>query len=171
MTGERPIVVAVIGAASATASEEALAEEVGRRLAEAGAVVVCGGRGGVMEAVCRGAQRAGGLTVGILPGSDSDEGNRHLSLALPTGLGHARNAVVVLASEAVIAIGGGYGTLSEIGLALKSGRPLVGLSTWKASREGIDVSEIEVVEKPEEAVRRSLEAATEQRQMKRPYGD
>jgi hypothetical protein len=78
---------------------------------------------------------------------------------------------VVLASEAVIAIGGGYGTLSEIGLALKSGRPLVGLSTWKASRDGIDVSEIEVVDMPEEAVRRSLEAATEQRQIKRPYGD
>ena len=171
MTGGRPIVVAVIGAASATVSQEALAEEVGRRLAEAGAVVVCGGRGGVMEAACRGAQRAGGLTVGILPGLDPDEGNRYLSLALPTGLRHARNAVVVLASEAVIAVGGGYGTLSEIGLALKSGRPLVGLSTWKASHESTDVSEIEVVETPEEAVRRSLEAANERRQMKRQHGD
>ncbi|OGO68857.1 MAG: TIGR00725 family protein [Chloroflexi bacterium RBG_19FT_COMBO_62_14] len=171
MTDERPIVVGVIGGASATAAEAALAEEVGARLAEAGAVVVCGGRGGVMEAVCRGAHQAGGLTVGILPGAEADEGNRFLSLALPTGLGHARNAVVVQASEAIIAIGGGYGTLSEIGLALKTGTPLVGLSTWKATRESDDRAEVVEVDTPVEAVRRSLQAAKERRRVKRRVGD
>jgi len=109
--------------------------------------------------------------VGILPGAEADEGNRFLSLALPTGLGHARNAVVVQASEAIIAIGGGYGTLSEIGLALKTGTPLVGLSTWKATRESDDRAEVVEVDTPVEAVRRSLQAAKERRRVKRRVGD
>lgn len=155
--GGQPV-VAVIGASSASAAESAIAEEVGRRLAERGAILICGGRGGVMEAACRGAQQAGGLTVGILPGSDRGEGNPYLGLVLPTGLGHARNAIVIQASEAVIAVGGGAGTLSEIGHALKIGRPLLGLLTWDARRNGSLVSEIEVAETAEEAVERSLEA-------------
>lgn len=151
-------VVAVIGAGSASDSERAIAEEVGRRLAEKGAILVCGGRGGIMEAACRGARQAGGLTVGILPGTSPHEGNPYLSLAVPTGLGHARNAVIIEASEAVIAVAGGYGTLSEIGLALKIGKPLVGLLTWRASRAGSEASEIPVAMTAEEAVDRALEA-------------
>jgi uncharacterized protein (TIGR00725 family) len=150
--------VAVIGSATASAAEEAIAEEVGRRLAERGAIVICGGRSGVMQAACRGAHMAGGFTVGILPGTDSGEGNPYLSLALPTGLGQARNAVVVQASDAVIAVGGGAGTLSEIGHALKAGKPLVGLVTWEARRGGSGESEIQIADTAEEAVERTLEA-------------
>jgi len=128
--------VAVVGPGEAGAEELAGAEEVGRLLAEAGAVVVCGGRGGVMEAVCRGARSAGGLTLGILPGRDRSEANAYVEVALPTGLGEARNALVVRAADAVIAVGGAYGTLSEIALALKIGKPVVGLGTWELARAG-----------------------------------
>jgi uncharacterized protein (TIGR00725 family) len=165
----RKPVVAVIGAASASAEEQSLAEEVGRRLAEAGAVLACGGRGGVMEAACRGAQQAGGLTIGILPGIDPDEGNPYLSLALSTGLGQARNAVVILAAEAVIAVGGGYGTLSEIGHALKAGKPFVGLRTWEASRRGKGESEVPSAPTAQEAVERILEAIRNQRSLRETH--
>ena len=122
--------VAVVGAAEATAEEAEAAAEVGRLLAEAGAVLVCGGLGGVMEAAARGCERAGGTSVGILPGDTRAGANRHLSAAIATGLGEARNALVVRAADAVIAIGGGFGTLSEIGLALKMGRPVIALGSW-----------------------------------------
>jgi uncharacterized protein (TIGR00725 family) len=122
--------VAVVGAGEASAEEADRADEVGRALARRGAVVVCGGLGGVMEAACRGAKGAGGATVGILPGTDRAEGNEWLDVALPTGLGEARNALVVRVSDAVIAVGGGYGTLSEVALALKTGTPVVGLESW-----------------------------------------
>jgi uncharacterized protein (TIGR00725 family) len=113
--------VAVIGAGQATDEEARLAREVGARLAEAGAVLVCGGLGGVMEAAARGAREAGGLTVGILPGTDAEAANDGVVLPIPSGLGEARNALVVGASEAVIAVGGAWGTLSEIALARKAG--------------------------------------------------
>jgi uncharacterized protein (TIGR00725 family) len=103
---------------------------VGRELASAGAVVVCGGLGGVMEAACRGAREAGGQTVGILPGTDRAAANAFVDIAIPTGLGEARNALVVRAADALIAVGGGYGTLSEIALALKAGKRVVGLDSW-----------------------------------------
>ena len=119
--------VAVVGASRATPEQEAVAEEVGRLLAALGAVVVCGGRGGVMEAVSRGAAEAGGLVVGLLPGFDRAEGNEWLTVALPTGMGELRNGLVVRAADAVIAIGGEYGTLSEVALALKGGRRVIGL--------------------------------------------
>jgi len=136
--------VSVIGGSECTADESALAEEVGRLLAQAGVGVVCGGRGGVMEAVCRGAGSAGGLTIGILPGDGADEGNRHLTVALPTGMGEARNVIVVKAGEAVIAIGGGLGTLSEIAHALRLGELVVVLGSWRAvSPEGGDLPVIE----------------------------
>jgi uncharacterized protein (TIGR00725 family) len=109
---------------------------VGRGLAQAGAVVVCGGLGGVMEAVCRGAQEAGGTTVGLLPGADRAAANPHVSVAIPTGLGELRNGLVVRASDVVIAIAGGYGTLSEVALALKVGTRVIGLDTWAI--EGIE---------------------------------
>jgi uncharacterized protein (TIGR00725 family) len=128
--------VAVIGPGD---EPSVAAAEVGRLLAERGAVVVCGGRGGAMEAACRGAKKAGGLTVGILPGSDRSEANPYVDVVLPTGLGEARNALVVGAADVVIAIGGGYGTLSEIALALKARKRVIGLGTWEI--EGVTAAE------------------------------
>jgi uncharacterized protein (TIGR00725 family) len=106
------------------------AEDVGRLLAERGAAIVCGGLGGVMEAACRGATQAGGTTIGILPGADRSAANPFVDVAISTGLGEARNALVVQAADAVIAVGGGYGTLSEIALALKAGKRVAGIGTW-----------------------------------------
>jgi uncharacterized protein (TIGR00725 family) len=126
-------VIAVVGPANCTENQADTAEAVGTLIAERGAIVVCGGRGGVMEAACKGAASAGGTTVGILPGSEVSEGNPYLMIALPTGLGEARNALVARAGQAMIAIGGSYGTLSEIALALKAGRKVVGLETWSAT--------------------------------------
>lgn len=120
--------VAVIGAGEANGKELSDAAEAGRCIARAGAVLVCGGRGGVMEAASRGAREAGGMVVGILP--DEGPGNPYLGIVIPTGLGIARNALVVAAGDAVIAVGGGYGTLSEIAIALKRGTPVFGLGTW-----------------------------------------
>jgi uncharacterized protein (TIGR00725 family) len=106
---------------------------VGRLVAQRGAVVVCGGLGGAMEAACRGAKQADGLTVGILPGSDRSAANPFVDVALPTGLGEARNALVVGAADVVIAVGRGYGTLSEIALALRAGKRVIGLDTWEVN--------------------------------------
>ena len=133
----RAVHVAVVGG-DAGAGDDACAAafEVGRELARRGCVLICGGLGGVMEAACRGAAGQGGLTVGLLPGSDRFEGNPHLSVAIATGMGEMRNALVVRAADVVIAIGGEYGTLSEIALALKSGRPVVGLGTWDLAEQG-----------------------------------
>jgi uncharacterized protein (TIGR00725 family) len=123
--------ISVIGGSSCGAADQALAEEVGRLVAQAGATLICGGRGGVMEAVARGAKEAGGTTIGILPGHDRTSANPYLDHVITTGLGHARNLAVVSSGDAVIAIGGGYGTLSEIGLAARIGRPVVILSGWR----------------------------------------
>ena len=136
------VYVGVAGAGVATPEDEATAEGVGRLLAERGAVLVCGGLGGVMAAACRGARDAGGHTVGILPGDDRAEANPWVVVAIPTGLGEARNALVVRASDALIVIGGEFGTLSEIALALKIGRPVVGIGTWTIERDGLTVDPI-----------------------------
>jgi uncharacterized protein (TIGR00725 family) len=125
-----PPYVAVVGPSEATDVESQRAEEIGRLLAVRGVVVVCGGLGGVMEAVARGASGAGGTVVGILPGTDRAAANPHVSVALATGMGEMRNAVVVRAADVVIAVGGAYGTLSEIALALRTGVAVVGLGTW-----------------------------------------
>lgn len=122
--------VGVIGASEAGEPERELALAVGGALAEAGAIVVCGGRGGVMEAACMGAKRAGGLTVGILPGVDRAGANPYVDVALPTGLGELRNGLVVRCSEALVAVGGSWGTLSEIAFAMRTGRPVVALGSW-----------------------------------------
>ena len=148
--------VAVVGTSEPSAELEATAEEVGRRLAEAGATVVCGGLGGVMEAACRGAKAAGGTTVGILPGLDRRTANRFVDVAVPTGLGEARNALVARAGEAMIAVGGGYGTLAEVALALRAGTPVVGLDTWELSREGRRVEAILRARTAEDAVALAL---------------
>jgi uncharacterized protein (TIGR00725 family) len=149
--------VAVCGPSVATDEEAARAEEVGRRLAEAGAVVLCGGLGGVMDAVARGASAAGGTVVGILPGDTRSGASAHLTLAIPTGMGEARNALIAKAADAVIAIGGGWGTLSEIALARKMGKPVVGLATWELARAGASLEMIARASTPEEAVLRTLD--------------
>lgn len=145
-------VIAVIGAGDADAALTALAERVGAGLAARGATVVCGGLGGVMAAACRGAKAGGGVTVGILPGTDRAAANPHVDVALATGLGEARNVLVVRSADAVVAIGGGYGTLAEIGFALKIGAPVVGLRTWELVRDGRRDPGIRVVADTAEAV-------------------
>jgi uncharacterized protein (TIGR00725 family) len=130
----RAAYVGVVGPADATAAQCDEAREVGRRLARAGAVVVCGGLGGVMHAAADGSAEVGGVSIGLLPGVDRAAASPRLTVAIATGLGEARNALVVRASDALIAIAGGFGTLSEIGLALKLGRPVIGLATWDLGR-------------------------------------
>jgi uncharacterized protein (TIGR00725 family) len=144
--------IAVVGAGRATAEQAATAEQVGRAVAEAGALLVCGGLGGVMEAACRGARQAGGMTLGILPGTDRSQANEYVDVAVPTGLGEARNALVVRAADALIAVAGEYGTLSEIALALKVGKPVVGLGTW-------EIDGVVPASGAPDAVRRALDLA------------
>jgi uncharacterized protein (TIGR00725 family) len=144
--------VAVVGPGAASGGEIEAAETVGRGLAHAGAMLVCGGLGGVMAAACRGAAAAGGLTIAILPGSDRSAANEWVRVAIPTGLGEMRNALVVRCADAVVAVGGAYGTLSEIALALKAGVPVVGIGTWP-------IDGIERVDAAPAAVSRALELA------------
>jgi len=122
--------IGVIGAGECDPELERLAEAVGRGIAEAGAALVCGGMGGVMEAACRGAKAAGGLTVGILPGPDRREANEYVDVAIATGVNEARNLAIIRTADVLVAVGGSYGTLSEIGFALKAGKKVVGLKTW-----------------------------------------
>jgi uncharacterized protein (TIGR00725 family) len=147
--------IAVVGAADATADELRLAAEVGRLIAEAGAVMVCGGLGGVMDEAARACTKAGGTSVGIVPGDERLGASKHLTVSIATGLGEARNAIVVRSADALIAVGGEYGTLSEIAFALKMGKPVIGLSTWELSREGLPDPLIRA-ETPAEAVARAL---------------
>jgi uncharacterized protein (TIGR00725 family) len=152
-----------VGVAGASRPERPLldqAEVLGRRLAEAGAIVLCGGGPGVMEAVCRGAQAAGGTTVGLLPGLDRAEGNPHLTISIPTGLGQGRNLLLVRSSNALIAVGGGFGTLSEIALALRTGTPVVGLATWSLHLDGRPVDAFPMATDPDTAAQLALEAAS-----------
>lgn len=128
--------IAVVGGSEASAPMVAAAEAVGGALAAAGAVVVCGGLGGVMAAACRGAKSKGGLTVGFLPGTDPSRANPWVDVVVPTGLGEGRNLLVVRSAGAVVAIGGEYGTLSEIALALRARTPVIGVSTWLLARAG-----------------------------------
>ncbi len=154
----RPL-IAVIGGSTATPDEETAAERIGQTLAHAGAVLVCGGRGGVMEAACRGAKSAGGLTIGILPGTTREQANPYVDIPIVTGMGEARNAIIVRSAQAVIAVGGSYGTLSEIALALAFGVPVIGLDTWQIRRDGHPVPPVAYATTPEEAVEQALAAA------------
>ncbi|MCL2281276.1 MAG: TIGR00725 family protein [Dehalococcoidia bacterium] len=149
--------MAVIGSSQATPAELAVAEQVGREIARAGAVLICGGMGGVMEAACKGAYQEEGLTIGILPGETRFHANEYVKIPIVTGIGYARNITVVKSSQAVIAISGSYGTLSEIGYALQSGLPVIGLDTWDVSRKGNEKSPIIKVKTPAEAVETALE--------------
>jgi uncharacterized protein (TIGR00725 family) len=129
-----PIYIAVVGSGQCPDDVRAAALEVGRLVAEAGAILVCGGLGGVMDAAAEGAKTAGGMTVGILPDHIRMGASRFLDISIPSGMGEMRNALVVRAADAVIAIHGEYGTLSEIALALKTGKPVIGLNTWEFSK-------------------------------------
>src|ERR1700761_5829874 len=144
--------IAVIGASQPTPEQEQAAEDVGRALGAAGAIVITGGRGGVMAAASRGARETGAVVVGVLPGLDRREANPWVTVALPTGLGELRNGLVVRASDAAVAVGGAYGTLSEIALALAAGTPVVGLDSWP-------IDGMEVAESPRAAADRALELA------------
>ncbi|MCW3038029.1 MAG: putative Rossmann fold nucleotide-binding protein [Actinobacteria bacterium] len=156
------IYIAVIGPSRASPEIAEAAFQVGALIAGGGAILVCGGGGGAMEAACRGARSAGGTTVGILPGPTREDANSFVDIAIPTGMGEARNALVVRAADAVIAVGGGVGTLSEIGLALKMGRPVIGLRTWEVAPPAEDAVQIAIerVESPEAAASAALAAAT-----------
>jgi uncharacterized protein (TIGR00725 family) len=153
------VYVAVSGGGDAGAEACRLAEEVGGELARRGAVVLTGGLGGAMEAACRGAKAEGGMTVGILPSEDRADANDWVDVAVPTGLGEGRNALLVRAADAVIAVAGEFGTLSEIALALRLGRPVVGLDTWELMRGGRPVEAIVVAATPAQAAEQAVELA------------
>ncbi len=153
-------IVAVMGTSTPDAELFEMAKEVGLLLAKSGAVIVCGGKGGVMEAVCLGASTAGGTSIGILP-SAQDEPNPYVTIPIRTTLGEARNAVIASAGEVAIAIGGGFGTLSEIGLALRMGKAVVGLHTWEAfDHEGVPLPVFRA-QSPSEAVEKALSLCSE----------
>ena len=162
MTRDR-VHVAVSGGGEAGEAASQLAEEVGRELARRGAVVVTGGLGGAMAAASRGAKAEGGTTLGILPGDDRSDANDWVDVAVPTGLGEARDVLLVRAADALIAVAGEFGTLSEIALALKVGTPVVGLETWELARNGRAVDAIVVARTPAEAAERAVALATERR--------
>ena len=154
--------IAVIGGSQCSAEEARLAEEVGRELARQGVILVCGGLGGVMEAACKGANSEGGVTIGILPGENHQAANPYVQIPIVTGIGYARNLAVVKSAQAVIAIGGSYGTLSEISHALQSGIPVIGLNTWSLSKNGQQDNSIILAQNPTEAVNKALSLATNQ---------
>ena len=151
--------IAVIGGSEYVEEDCRAAEEVGAQLAQAGALLLCGGRSGVMEAVCKGAKEHGGTTIGFLPGERRGDENDYVDIALATGLGEMRNMMIIHACDVVIAVGGEFGTLSELGFALRVGKPVVGLGTWELSKKGKTSDAIDVVEDPETAVKKALELA------------
>jgi hypothetical protein len=152
-SAERPLRIGVIGTAICTAKQAKQAEQVGQLLAEAGTILVCGGMGGVMKAACQGAQSKGGITVGILPGDSAAQSNDYVTIPIVTGMGYARNALLVRTCQAVIAIGGRYGTLSEIAYAAQFEIPIIGLGTWKIR------APIKHVRTPQDAVKQALKLA------------
>jgi uncharacterized protein (TIGR00725 family) len=157
------MLISVVGGDTAPPEVLAQAEELGHELARRGCTVVCGGRGGVMEAVCRGARAGGGHTIGILPGVDHGDMNPYVEFPIVTGLGYARNVIVVLSGEAVIAVDGSYGTLSEIGHALAHGKPVIGLRTWSFSNDNTDDRAIIRASDPQDAVEKAIAAARSRR--------
>jgi uncharacterized protein (TIGR00725 family) len=135
-------IIAVIGAGSCSAETYGIAEEAGNLLAKKGFTIICGGLGGVMEAVCKGARSAGGNTIGVLPGESIKEANRYVSIPVATGMGIGRNIIIIRTASAVLAINGKYGTLSEIAFALQLDKPVVGLETWNVSADIIQASNV-----------------------------
>ena len=151
--------IAVIGGRQPSSEEAQLAEAVGCELAKQGAILICGGLGGVMEAACKGASSEGGVTIGILPGDSRQAANPYVQIPIVTGIGYARNVAVVKSAQAVIAIGGNYGTLSEISHALQSGIPVIGLNTWALSKHDRQDNSIITAQSPTEAVNKALSLA------------
>jgi hypothetical protein len=162
------VYVAVSGGGEADDAACRQAEEVGMELARLGAVVVTGGLGGAMAAACRGAKSGGGTTIGILPSDDRAEANAWVDVAVPTGLGEGRNALIVRAADAVVAVAGEFGTLSEIALALRLGKPVIGLETWELARDGQPVQAIVAAATAAEAAETAVAMATARRA--RPTG-
>jgi uncharacterized protein (TIGR00725 family) len=163
----RPLRIGVSGAGEESDPEwEAIrtaAEVVGEEVARAGAILITGGLGGVMAAAARGAARAGGAVVGILPGDNADDASPWITIPIVTNLGHARNVILAHTSEVLIAIGGSYGTLSEVALALKIGIPVAAIASWRAARAGHPAPPITEFENPETAARWALDAARDRR--------
>jgi uncharacterized protein (TIGR00725 family) len=153
------MIIAVIGGGKCPKNVTRLAEEVGRELAEHGATLICGGLGGVMEAACKGAKEAGGQTIGILPGNKAANANPYVGIPIVTGMGEMRNVIIVKSARAVIAIDGEFGTLSEIGHALKNRVPVIGLNTWELSKQGKTKDAIIIARNAEDAVEKALAAA------------
>jgi uncharacterized protein (TIGR00725 family) len=151
------VFIGVIGGSEVSPQIAQLAEEVGREIARRGAVLVCGGLGGVMEAACRGASDEGGQTIGILPGDNRQTANKYVKIPIVTGIGYARNVAVVKTAQAVIAIDGSYGTLTEIGYALQSGIPVIGLRTWEILINGQRDKSIILAKNPKDAVTKAME--------------
>ena len=152
----REIIIAVIGTRQPSPEESKLAEEVGRELAKNGVALICGGLGGVMEDACRGACAEGGLTIGVIPGDDRKSANPCVQIPIVTGIGYARNVIIIKSAQAIIAVGGGYGTLTEIGYALDSKKPVIGLKTWKLSRNNRMDKSIIRAHNAKEAVSKAL---------------
>jgi len=153
-----PPVIAVIGGGQCSQDDASLAEAVGREIALHGATVICGGLGGIMKSTCKGAAEAGGMTVGVIPGDSTASANEYVRVPVATGLGHSRNFIVVQSADAVIAIDGDYGTLSEIAIALKSGIPVIGLNTWSIVRAGKEDSLIMKANSAAEAVELAMKS-------------
>lgn len=152
-------VIGVIGATRPDKKTYDLAEQVGKEIAKRGAAVVCGGLGGVMEAVCKGARSEGGLTIGIIPSDFKDDANKYVQIPIVTGMGIGRNVMLVKSADALIAVGGGFGTLSEIGHALNLGKTVIGLDTWKLERAtDKPIPGLEEAQSPEEAVRKAMDS-------------
>ena len=152
MISSNPPLIAVIGGSNCSEEDYAHAETVGRLIAENGGAVVCGGGGGVMEAACKGAKNAGGVAIGILPGSDIREANPYVTTPIATGMGVGRNIIIIRSAQAVIAVDGKYGTLSEIAFALQFGKPVFALNSWN------DIPGVQIVASPEAAVKKAFES-------------
>ena len=153
------LIISVIGAGEPPPEIAEMAEQVGRGLAERGVTIVCGGLGGVMAAACKGAKSVGGTTIGILPGSDPEDANEWVDIPICTGVGYSRNVIVVKSGRAVIAIGGAFGTLSEIAHAIGDGIPVIGLETWTMSRNGTEDLSIVRAHSPADAVTKAMASA------------
>lgn len=157
-------IVGVIGSSTASQDLTAIAEQVGEEIAKSGAAVVCGGLTGVMEAVCKGARRSGGLTIGIIPSDDKKDANPYVQIPIVTGMGVGRNVMLVKTADVLIAVGGEFGTLSEIAHALNLGKKVVGLRTWNLEKAHTKpIPNLIEAKGPKDAVEKALKAISAKR--------
>lgn len=152
----KKLIFAVIGSNSCSRQEAAIAEQVGVEIAKVDGLLICGGKGGIMEAACRGAKKFGGTTIGILPDEDYSAVNKYVNIPIVTGMGEARNIIIVRSADIIIAISGEYGTLNEIALALKIGKPVIGIGTWELSKKGKKVKSIIQASDAHDAITKAL---------------